>query len=626
MNSHTRSPLASLLTVLALLFGATPLAFAEPTPTTEPSNVALIVDASDSMSAADVGGGTRMDAAKKASTELIDSLAPGTQLGLVTYGAQESNAPENKAKGCTDVHTVADLATPNKAELVSKINALQPKGYTPIGASLRHASDMLGSKEHRSIILVSDGEDTCAPPPVCEVARELANQATQLVIHTVGLRVQGKAQEDLQCVATATGGTYTSADDTDSLKVALTSAAQRTSTRYEAKGTVLPLTPNPDDAYTAGEGQYVSLVPGGNGAGDRGPTQWFKVNVPEDKVAMVSATVTIPVPWEKSYSPAAPQFNAYLAVENPTCGVKDEHMTGVVSYPGPPLAVFGAFGDKEGCDPSQWRVGITRLGSYHAPRETEILIGFRPKADDDGKIPTSPLSQVPPSDVPLASRPEATPVTGGTSFNSAADVTEGTFKDSAVSGETRFYRIDVPWGKRPIVQFDFDRRRATGNRFVDASVYSPFRVLFDDFKNDTLSPDKPLRITNQAAKYAEPQPRTAYQDRASNVAGSWYIAVNVDGKEDNGHASVEEPFTMSVALEGTEIPGPEWKPNIQPGPAPTKDEAPQEQAPAQSDAAPENAAGTEQSSATDYLPLALGGLAVVTVIGIAVALLASRRR
>ncbi len=61
-----------------------------------------------------------------------------------------------------------------------------------------------------AIVLITDGEDTCAPLDPCEVAREIAAKGIHLTIDTLGLVPNAKIREQLSCIAEATGGTYTS--------------------------------------------------------------------------------------------------------------------------------------------------------------------------------------------------------------------------------------------------------------------------------------------------------------------------------------------------------------------------------------------------------------------------------
>src|SRR5699024_5518714 len=169
------------------------------------------MDASDSMNEEDVDGGTRLDAAKRASQQLVDSMPETAQLGMLAYGASESNAPDNRERGCQDIDVLAPVERIDKEELKSEIGALEAQGYTPMGNALRAAADELGSEGDGSIILVSDGIDTCAPQPVCEVAEELAGGGFDLAIHTVGFKADEAAQAGLECISEASGGTYVEA-------------------------------------------------------------------------------------------------------------------------------------------------------------------------------------------------------------------------------------------------------------------------------------------------------------------------------------------------------------------------------------------------------------------------------
>ena len=118
------------------------------------SKAALVLDASWSMAEEDVDGGTRMDAAKKASHDLVNSLPEQANLGLLAYGMRESNAPDNRDAGCRDIETLVPVGKLDKDELNSKIDEMTPKGYTPVGNSLKAAAKELGDSGERTIILV----------------------------------------------------------------------------------------------------------------------------------------------------------------------------------------------------------------------------------------------------------------------------------------------------------------------------------------------------------------------------------------------------------------------------------------------------------------------------------------
>ena len=95
-------------------------------------STSVIIDASGSMLAPDAGGQTRMDAAKQATEGLLNDLPKEQRLSLLTYGTQTGSGDEEKAAGCQDVTTLVPMGG-NRAEMVSKVKGLNPRGYTPIG-------------------------------------------------------------------------------------------------------------------------------------------------------------------------------------------------------------------------------------------------------------------------------------------------------------------------------------------------------------------------------------------------------------------------------------------------------------------------------------------------------------
>ena len=149
-------------------------------PPAEPSvPVMMVLDASGSMNQEDAPG-PRIDAAKAAVTNLVDTLPAQTQVGLQVYGTATGSTDAEKTAGCTDITTLVPVGPLDAASLKAQVNSVVAAGYTPIGNALRAAADALPNEGPRSIVLVSDGEDTCAPPAPCDVARELKQQGIDL--------------------------------------------------------------------------------------------------------------------------------------------------------------------------------------------------------------------------------------------------------------------------------------------------------------------------------------------------------------------------------------------------------------------------------------------------------------
>jgi Ca-activated chloride channel family protein len=213
-----RHPLPSVL--IGLLVGLAPIAaspaFADETTPIEPSKVELVLDVSGSMRAADVGGRTRIAVAQQAFNDVVDALPSETHLGIRVLGATYPGS--DKTTACKDTQQLVPVGQIDKAKAKDAIATLRPTGYTPIGLALRSAAADLGTgTTTRRIVLITDGEDTCAPPDPCDVAREIAAQGTRLVVDTLGLIPDEKVRRQLVCIAGATGGSYFTATSTEGL-------------------------------------------------------------------------------------------------------------------------------------------------------------------------------------------------------------------------------------------------------------------------------------------------------------------------------------------------------------------------------------------------------------------------
>ncbi|WP_186778814.1 vWA domain-containing protein [Streptomyces salinarius] len=187
----------------------------EPTGEDAPK-VDLVLDVSGSMRTRDIDGGTRMAAAKQAFNEVLDATPEEVQLGIRTLGADYPG--DDRKTGCKDTAQLYPVGPLDRTEAKTAVATLSPTGWTPIGpALLKAADDLDGGNGSKRIVLISDGEDTCAPLDPCEVAREIAAKGIGLTIDTLGLVPNTKMRQQLSCIAEATGGTYTSVEHTDEL-------------------------------------------------------------------------------------------------------------------------------------------------------------------------------------------------------------------------------------------------------------------------------------------------------------------------------------------------------------------------------------------------------------------------
>ncbi len=180
------------LTVLCLLFWLSPYSHA--------TSLYYILDGSGSMWGR-VDGEIKIVAAKKVMSELVAEMPDSVYAGLTVYG--------HKRKGdCGDITEIIPLGLLNREQAAKTIRSIKPKGKTPIADSIRQVADKLkGQEDETTIVLVSDGIETCGGDP-CAVTKSLKDAGIKFVIHTIGFDVDKTASQQLSCIAKAGGGSY----------------------------------------------------------------------------------------------------------------------------------------------------------------------------------------------------------------------------------------------------------------------------------------------------------------------------------------------------------------------------------------------------------------------------------
>lgn len=201
----------------------------------------LVLDASGSMWG-QIDGRTKIELAREAVDGLLADWPSDVSLGLMAYG--------HRRKGdCADIEVIRPSEGFDGARLRSDVAALSPKGMTPISAAVREAAEQLRFVEQAAtVILVSDGEETCNADP-CALGRELEALGVAFTAHVVGFDVEhgSMAQQQLQCLAEQTGGRYFHAADGQALIDALQSVS--------APQQVVEKQPSPDPRVLAREGE-----------------------------------------------------------------------------------------------------------------------------------------------------------------------------------------------------------------------------------------------------------------------------------------------------------------------------------------------------------------------------------
>lgn len=178
----------------------------------------LVLDASGSMWG-QIDGKPKIAIAREAVGIMLSGWQGG-DLGLMAYG-------HNRKGDCNDIEVLQPVGANTAAGIRKQVDALNPMGMTPISASVRQAAAQLRSTEQKAtVILVSDGEETCSADP-CALGKELEAAGVDFTAHVVGFDIQkgSKAHRQLQCLAANTGGRYVDARNAGELNRALTSVA-----------------------------------------------------------------------------------------------------------------------------------------------------------------------------------------------------------------------------------------------------------------------------------------------------------------------------------------------------------------------------------------------------------------
>ncbi len=199
---------------------------ASPSPLQAAPASMFILDASGSMWGRLADGKPKIAVARDVMGKLTSELPSSVSAGLIAYG-------HRKKGDCSDIEVVQSLSANGGVSIGQRLEQLVPKGKTPISDALTLAAQTLtGLEDDRTIVLVSDGLETCSGDP-CAVAEALHKSDANLKIHVVGYGVDKTAQKQLQCVAMKGGGAYFKANDTSGLTDALTQVTQSISTQKE---------------------------------------------------------------------------------------------------------------------------------------------------------------------------------------------------------------------------------------------------------------------------------------------------------------------------------------------------------------------------------------------------------
>jgi tight adherence protein B len=178
-----------------------------------PAAIALVIDTSNSMA------GTKLTDAIAAARQFADAQKNGNLLGV--YGFDSTAYP-------------AARLSPDRTEVVTAISQLGTGGApgTALYGAVKLASDDLRTApaQRRVMILITDGSSDHDSATLAE-ALASAKQAGVLV-YPIGIATSGSAQAALSQIASATGGTASTATDSSALTAIYNSIAADLGSSY----------------------------------------------------------------------------------------------------------------------------------------------------------------------------------------------------------------------------------------------------------------------------------------------------------------------------------------------------------------------------------------------------------
>ena len=535
---------------------------------------ALIMDASGSMWAPDASGTTtRMEAAKQAAIQLVDGLPTEQELALLTYGTGTGNSDAEKAAGCEDVKTLVPLGG-TKQEVTNQISGLVASGYTPIGKSLLEAEKEVSGSGASHIVLISDGIDTCAPPPVTDIAREIRDRNPDLTIDVVGLDVDSETRSQLQGIADAGGGTYSDAGDATSLLDKLTAGApesesaatetEASSSESESAATETDTTVTPSTisgAATAADAPALELGGVNNGkaqpqvyndslpatikSGAATPTDkelHWAVELKEGQ--QLSAAFLVPGATEAGADGTSMTITPKLTnADGKTCVANSTDISAEGNYGAPQSAsvLSEVISNSGNCKPGTYDLSLTRAGNLVGENElpVELSAWVVPEIDEEKLAAASDKPAI--TDLTIGEATGSLPT--GNSADNAPTVEAGTYDLEIAPGETKWFKVPVEEGQRLQAQLEATAAGAEGH-MLDWKVFGPqFHPVKVESGEVELNAAEPTTagIATQPIRWLNIREKGA----TSNGFLSGQQLVAVQHKAPKG---ATEPVTAKVAL------------------------------------------------------------------------------
>lgn len=613
-----RFTITTLAMLLALLYSPL-IAYSGETEETEPEGkLLLLMDSSGSMREEAEGGQTKIEAAKSALKEVVTALPDNARVGMRVFGAKYEDTKHPKR--CSDTDNVVPVGPIDRAALNTEIDKYKPLGGTPIGPALLEAAKDLGDGGKRTIVLMSDGEAFCDPKP-CKVAKDLSAQGVDLTINVVGLDVNRKGRDELECIAKSGNGSYYDVDKPEVLSSSLLALSLRSLREFSLEGTPVEGGDSTADAVALEPGQYTDTTRG------QGTSRYYLIDKPAGGGVAVSATAR---PERNDADEAVQNLRVQLLTpEGTICTesranrvnvLSQESILSTAAYFSPVMARAS-----DACLEAPRLLAHVHDDGGAAEYPFELVVASVPKVLNVDSLPAA-LDDGKPWEKPAKADGEVSHVTGGASFNNAPPITPGRYRDTIRPGEQLIYKVPADWGQAPRVTFtmetDQNADSVLGLLGIHAGVRAanPLRATLPE----AFNPNAGVRYQSHY-RGSEPVALTAtvppvrFLNRVKTtgivagvtMAGDYYFSIEVAGSDEAQGIAI--PLTIAVEVEGEASGVPEFEGAIE-------GLSPEDEQPAESDEAKASDEGR------NWLPWVFTGLGLAVLLAVIIVLVLMLRK
>jgi len=188
-------------------------------------NIEIILDCSGSMLSR-LGKSTRIGTARQVLRDVLAKIPDDFNVGLRVYANRYSW--KDMQHSCTDTQLLLPIQKLDRQRILSTVDSLKPRGDTPLVYSVLQTPADLKAVGGGSVIVITDGQETCHGDTV-KAAAELKASGFPMTLNIVGFTLKGKEKQDVERLmspfAEATGGHYYYAENGEALARAVSQAA-----------------------------------------------------------------------------------------------------------------------------------------------------------------------------------------------------------------------------------------------------------------------------------------------------------------------------------------------------------------------------------------------------------------